>query len=56
MKAIDTKKWNGWFLRNWLGLLSVILLIASVFFVVKSPDRPWKNKSADNEDTNGTAQ
>ena len=53
MEANDTIKLSRRLRKNWLVVLSIVLLIASVFFIIKSEERR-NAKKANVSDSNGT--
>ena len=53
MEANDTIKLSRRLRKNWLVVLSIVLLIASAFFIIKSEERR-NAKNANITDSNGT--
>ena len=53
MEANDTIKLSRRLRKNWLVVLSIVLLIASAYFIIKSEERR-NAKNANITDSNGT--
>ncbi len=54
MSEHETIKWSRKIRRNWLVAVSIILLLASAYFIVKTEQRRAVTMDTNSTDTNAT--